>query len=168
MKMLVAGALMGALTLLGSGARPEEGEAGKPPSREFVVWKLQHVVYAQPRSSSRILAMVPQGGRLEVLEERASWSRVRFEGEGGSGWAVLDAPPAGAGERLRQLEGKAAPSSIALAVKGLKELGEEVARKMPDAEKGFQALLGSFIASEELEDFAAAGGLRLPETGGRS
>jgi hypothetical protein len=109
-----------------------------------------------------VLAQVEKGTRLNVLEEGTRWSLVRAATGGKEGWAVLDAPPQRSGARAVALEGEASPSSLAIAVKAFEELARETAKLLPEVEQAFASVQGSFLEPSEVEEFARAGGLRLP------
>jgi len=139
------------------------GQDAKVPARIYEVWRLRHDIHSAPRSFSRVLAQVEKGTRLEVLEEGKRWSLVRTATGCKEGWAVLDEPPRRAGARPLALEGEASPSSLAIAVKAFEELARRAARLLPEVEQAFASIQGSFLEPSEVQEFARAGGLRLPD-----
>ncbi len=167
--------------LLAVGISLPIGGDAKTGTRE--VWMRHQDLYAQPYSFSRRVARVPRGTLLEILDERAPWSRVRVavrvpQGEapakgsreaepaGLEGWTVWREPP-----RLARLPGglspePPSPASVALAVKAFETISGEIAELLPQADRAFAEIRDSYLELEELEEFARAGGLRGVGKGG--
>lgn len=160
---------------------------GKALLRE--VWMRHQDLYAAPYSFSRRVARVGQGSLLEVLEEREPWSRVRVAraGPGGAapggpgpesraataaraadleGWTVWRAPPSASVPAAGPGSAAASPASVALAVKAFERISEEVGELLPEAERAFSEVSGSWLDPEAVCEFARSAGLRLPEGGG--
>ena len=132
------------------------------PAGTYEVWRRSQPVYTRPYAYSRVMARLERGARLGVLQVKGRWGRVRVAASGAEGWTILGAPPKRAGARVASLEGRAAPSSLANAVKSFEKFAAEVARLRPDVEKLFEALRDSYLEPEDVADFAASGGLRTP------
>lgn len=150
--------------LLGE-AQDHGKEEAASPAQEYTVWKGIHPVFATPYTFSRVLKRARKGEILAVVATGERWSRVRAPGLEEVGWAVLDAPPGGAGERRPGLGGDASASSLALALKGAMEgflmLIESHVRTEPKVEMALAEIQDSYLELEDLRQFAASGGLKV-------
>jgi SH3 domain protein len=137
--------------------------AGAAPARAEEAWVRGAALNLRAGAGPEheVLAALPPGERLDVLESRGEWSRVR-RSDGTTGWIarsylLRDAPPAA---RIAALEGELA---------GLRQQLEGAARDAEDARRGAEeraaetAAQMEHVASMRRENEALRAGARWPE-----
>ena len=170
----IAGLILAATALAGGAAPPNKGS---PPEAQHEVWKSWRWLFKHPVSYSRRLAKVPKGTRVAILSRGkgtalARWNQVSLELAEGekkvpqTGWMLLAPRKLHAGEAAKHLGGKASPSGIALALKGIVEAMEAYLKALPAtspaADQTFQAVQNVWLDPSAVDTFAQTAGLKRP------
>ena len=126
-------------------------------------------VRSAPSFLGKIVAKLSYGDRVDVLEEKGSWSKVTLAGKGSEGWihvSALTTKTIVLNPGAEDVEKSASSDEIALAGKGFNEQVEgEFKKKNPKIDFTQIDKMEKIVVSQsKMQQFLKQGGLR-PEGG---